>query len=385
MKIFHTADWHLGKLVQGVHMTEDQAFVLESFLAEVKKEKPDCVIIAGDIYDRAVPPTEAINLLNKTLNEIIIELDTPVLAIAGNHDSPSRLDFGSGLMKENGLHIVGNLQKDLDPVVLSDDLGEVHFYLIPYVDPSTVAHVFEDESIKTHDQAMKRITDEIKLKMNPNVRNVFVGHAFVTPYGEVEENTSESERPLAIGGAEHVNAAHFDCFNYTALGHLHRAHYVKKENIRYSGSLLKYSLSEENHKKGFLKVDLDAQGDIFVERIQLKAKRDLYSIEGKMKEILEHERCDDYVFIHLLDDLPVLSPMEKVRSVFPNALHLTRMTKYELIDRKTNKTAKKELSPIEKYELFYEEVKGRKLQAKEKQIIEETILQVMNHNEEVKQ
>ena len=288
-------------------------------------------------------------------------------------------------MKENGLHIVGNLQKDLDPVVLSDDLGEVHFYLIPYVDPSTVAHVFEDESIKTHDQAMKRITDEIKLKMNPNVRNVFVGHAFVTPYGEVEENTSESERPLAIGGAEHVNAAHFDCFNYTALGHLHRAHYVKKENIRYSGSLLKYSLSEENHKKGFLKVDLDAQGDIFVERIQLKAKRDLYSIEGKMKEILEHERCDDYVFIHLLDDLPVLSPMEKVRSVFPNALHLTRMTKYELIDRKTNKTAKKELSPIEKYELFYEEVKGRKLQAKEKQIIEETILQVMNHNEEVKQ
>ncbi len=385
MKIFHTADWHLGKLVQGVHMTEDQAYVLDKFLNEIKKEQPDCVIIAGDIYDRAVPPTEAINLLNETLNKIIIDLKIPVLAIAGNHDSPSRLDFGSGLMRENGLYLVGHLQKELEPVVLTDDSGEVHFYLIPYVDPSTVAHLFEDESIKTHDEAMKKIVDEIEVKMNPNVRNVFIGHAFVTPHGEALENTSESERPLAIGGAEHVKAKHFNSFNYTALGHLHRSHFVQNERIRYSGSLLKYSLSEENHKKGFLQIDLNSQGEVRVKKKELHPIRDLYRVEGKMKEILKHQTSDDYVFIHLLDDLPVLSPMEKVRSIYPNALHLTRMTKAELLNQEKVKRIKEELSPLEKYELFYEEVKGRKLNLEEKQLIEELILKVLNENEEVKQ
>lgn len=385
MKIFHTADWHLGKLVQGVHMTDDQAYVLDAFLNEVKREKPDCIIIAGDIYDRAVPPTEAINLLNESLNQIIIELNIPVLAISGNHDSPSRLDFGSGLMKENGLYLVGSLQKELEPVILSDDSGEVHFYLVPYADPSRVAYLFEDESIKTHDQAMKRIVDEIKTKIDPNVRNVFVGHAFVTAYGEAEENTSESERPLAIGGAEHVNAAHFDCFDYTALGHLHRSHFVRNESIRYSGSLLKYSLSEENHKKGFLMIDLKSQEDLVVEKKLLHPKRDLYRVEGKLKDILKHEVNDDYVFIHLLDDLPVLSPMEKVRSIYPNALHLTRVTKYELLDQKETKKIKDELNPLEKYELFYEEVKGRKLAEEERKLIEEVMLEVLHESEEVKQ
>src|SRR5690625_3627461 len=157
MKIFHTADWHLGKLVQGVYMTEDQRYILEQFIEAVKAEQPDVVIIAGDLYDRAVPPTEAIHLLNEVLDTIVLELGIPVLAIAGNHDSPSRLDFGSKLMEKNGYHIVGQLTEEIKPVILHDEHGEVHFYLVPYCDPSVVRTIFDDENVRTHNDAMGKI------------------------------------------------------------------------------------------------------------------------------------------------------------------------------------------------------------------------------------
>ena len=257
MKIFHTADWHLGKLVQGLYMTEDQEYVLDQFVKDVKREQPDAVIIAGDLYDRAVPPTEAVQLLNKVLDQLILEFDIPVLAIAGNHDSPSRLHFGSNLMRDQGLYMTGTLDKDAKPVVLHDEYGEVHFHLVPYCDPSVVAHVFENETVKTHDQAMGTIVNHLKQTMDQKARHVFIGHAFVTPYGEEEANTSESERPLSVGGSEYVDASHFKPFDYTALGHLHQAHPVKEETVRYAGSLLKYSLSEAHHNKGYLDIEMD--------------------------------------------------------------------------------------------------------------------------------
>src|SRR5690625_4457935 len=199
MKIFHTADWQLGKLVQGVYMTEDQRYILEQFIEVVKTEQPDVVIIAGDLYDRAVPPTEAIHLLNEILDRIVLELGVPVLAIAGNHDSPSRLNFGSKLMEKNGYHIVGQLTEDLEPVILNDEHGEVHFHLIPYCDPSIVRTIFNDDEVRTHNDATRKIVEQITKKMDQSARHIFVGHAFVTPSGEEQENTSESERPLSIG------------------------------------------------------------------------------------------------------------------------------------------------------------------------------------------
>ena len=162
MKFFHTADWHLGKLVQGVYMTEDQEFVLRQFIDAIKEEKPDAVVIAGDLYDRAVPPTEAVQLLNNVLDEIILELKTPVIAIAGNHDSPSRLHFGSRIMTEKGFHVVGQFEKDAPPVILNDEFGEVHFHLVPYCDPSIVRNVLDDEEIKTHDDATTKIIENIQ-------------------------------------------------------------------------------------------------------------------------------------------------------------------------------------------------------------------------------
>lgn len=360
MKFFHTADWHLGKLVQNVYMTEDQKHVLQEFVKAIEEEKPDAVIIAGDLYDRGVPPTEAVNLLDDVLEKIVLELNTPVLAIAGNHDSPSRLHFGSRIMKSKGYHMIGRISESLKPIVLNDEYGEVHFHLVPYADPSVIRHIFEDDNIKTHNDAMKKMTDIIRANMDPNARHVFVGHAFVTQTGEKEENTSDSERPLSIGGTEQVSAGHFEEFHYTALGHLHQAHFVLNETIQYSGSPLKYSISEEKHKKGFIIVEINADGKVTLEKRLLTPIRDMRTVEGKIDEILKHPVNEDYVFVRLLDETPVLMPMEKIRSVYPNAMHVERVIQAPQINggEKTERVARTKMDDLSLFKAFYQEVKG---------------------------
>ncbi len=379
MKFFHTADWHLGKLVQGIYMTEDQRYILQEFIKAVEEEKPDAVIIAGDLYDRAVPPTEAVNLLNEVLETIILELKTPVLAIAGNHDSPSRLDFGSKIMKENGYHIIGNISKNQKPVVLEDEFGEVHFHLIPFADPSVVRHVLEDEEIRTHNDAMRKVIEEIESDMDPNARHVFVGHAFVTPHGEEQENTSESERPIAIGGAEYVEANIFNKFHYTALGHLHQAHFVRNETIRYAGSPLKYSISEEKHKKGYYVVNLDELGKATIEKRLLTPIRDMRRVEATMDDLLKHPINEDYVFVRLLDETPILSPMEKVRTVYPNAMHVERnivfLTENEEVSGE--KTARQKMDDLSLFRAFYQEVKNTSVTEETEMILKEVLQELL--------
>lgn len=326
MKIFHTADWHLGKLVQGVYMTDDQRFVLKQFIAAIDEEQPDVVIIAGDLYDRAIPPVDAVNLLDELLAEIILKRNIPVVAIAGNHDSPTRVQFGNQLMQKTGLHIVGELTSDLKPVVLHDEHGPVHFHLIPFAEPSIVKEVLGDDTITTYDDAMRKMIEQIQLDMEPSARHVCVAHAFITPYGEKGENTSDSERPLAIGGSECINAHYFAPFHYTALGHLHRAHFVLNETIRYAGSPLKFSVSEATHEKGFLIIDLAADGTVTTKKHLLIPRRDLRVVEGTLQEILRHEVSEDYVFVRLTDITPIVGAMEQIRTVYKNAMHVERKT-----------------------------------------------------------
>ncbi|WP_217585801.1 exonuclease SbcCD subunit D [Lentibacillus saliphilus] len=375
MKIFHTADWHLGKLVQGVYMTDDQKNVLDQFIHAVEQEQPDVVLIAGDLYDRAVPPTDAVHLLDEVLEKIIIELRTPVIAIAGNHDSPSRLHFGSHIMEKNGLFLTGRFSKDAKPVVLKDNHGDVHFHLVPYCDPSIVRHEFALEDIRSHNDAMRTVVQNITEKMDPKARHVFVGHAFVTPHGEPEANTSESERPLSIGGSEHVDAHLFTPFHYTALGHLHQAHYVLNETIRYAGSPLKFSSSEVHHNKGYLIIEMDAEGHVDVEKRALVPQRDMRIIETTIGELLQHEGNDDYVFIRLTDETPVLSPMEKVRSIYPNAMHVERATSLPL-ENKANHAYEKSRTQMDELELFrafYKEVEGKEVSQEMEMIFKEVL------------
>ncbi|MDP5275375.1 exonuclease SbcCD subunit D [Chengkuizengella axinellae] len=377
MKFFHTADWHLGKLVQGVYMTEDQRFVLNQFTEAVKQEKPDAVIIAGDLYDRAVPPTEAIDLLDEVLRKIVIEYKIPVIAVAGNHDSPGRLQFGSQMMNAAGYYMVGEFSDQFESIVLHDEFGEVHFHLVPYAEPGKVRYVLQKDEIRTYDEAMEATVERIQENMDHNARHVFVGHAFVTPYGEKAANTSESERPLSMGGTEYVSADHFSSFHYTALGHLHQAHYVKNETIRYAGSPLKYSISEEKHNKVFYIVELDEQGQTNIEKRALTPKRDMYTIEGKLEEIEQMDKNEDYVFVRLLDETPVLSPMERVRTVFPNAMHVERkISMTQLNDQEEQVVERSKMDELSLFKAFYKEVRGTEVTGEtEKQFTE--VLQEM--------
>lgn len=380
MKFFHTADWHLGKLVQSVYLTEDQQYVLEQLLRDIEKEKPDAVIIAGDLYDRAVPPTEAVQLLDRLLKTIVLDLKTPVLAVSGNHDSPSRLNFGSDIMKAAGLHMAGEFSPPFEPVVLHDEHGPVHFYLVPYADPATVRHALQADEISSYDDAMRATVEHIQKTMVPGARSVFVGHAFVTPGGEPEPNTSDSERPLAIGGAEHVSAAHFACFHYTALGHLHQAHYVGSETVQFAGSPLKFSISEEKHKKGYLVVEMDAEGGITVEKRLLTPRRDMRTVEALMEDIERSEKSEDYIYVRLLDKLPVLSPMERIRAVYPNAMHVERKAALEQLNGQADTNAsgggKAGMDMMSLFRSFYQDAKGAEVTEETEQLFLQVLREI---------
>ncbi|WEG11790.1 exonuclease SbcCD subunit D [Pullulanibacillus sp. KACC 23026] len=359
MKFFHTADWHLGKLVHGVYMTDDQRYVLDQFVEAVEAERPDAVIIAGDLYDRAVPPTDAVELLDDRLRTLVMDLKTPVIAIAGNHDSPGRLDFATQLMASNGLYLMGQLKPSLEPVILQDQYGEVHVHQIPYAEPAVIRHLLENEEIHSHQEAMSALIEQIEERLDPKARHILVGHAFVTASGESEPNTSDSERPLSIGGAEHVSAELFKSFHYTALGHLHQAHYVGNPTIRYSGSPLKYSISEEHHNKGYLVVELDQDGQVTVEHRSLKPKHEMRTVEGKLDDLLKGKMSEDYVFVRLLDETPILAPMEKIRSVYPNAMHVERILSQPIATQTVDGIqGRQTLTDQELFKAFYKEVTG---------------------------
>ncbi|WP_090797038.1 exonuclease SbcCD subunit D [Pelagirhabdus alkalitolerans] len=383
MKFLHTADWHLGKIVQGVHMTDDQDYILKEFIKAIETEKPDAVVIAGDLYDRAVPPTEAVSLLDNVLERIILHLEVPVIAIAGNHDSPSRLHFANKIMRSKGYYVTGELSSQLEPVKLEDEHGEVHFHTVPYTDPSQVRTLFGNDDIKSHDDAIKEVVHHIERDMDPNARHVFVGHLFVTPRGEEKENTSTSERQLSVGGAEHVSSEHFKNFHYTALGHLHQAHKVHSDNIRYAGSPLKYSASEERHQKGYYVVEIDEHGHTSIEKKNLIPKRDMRIVRGKMEDLLSQPRNDDYVFVHLEDETPVLSPMEKIRAVFPNTLHIQRdvsITGALSCDASTSTPVRHKMDHLSLFKAFYQEVKGTVL-TDESEAIFKDVLEEVNEEE----
>jgi exonuclease SbcD len=287
------------------------------------------------------------------------------------------LEFGSRLLKASGLHLAGEITYPLEPVVLNDEAGEVHFHLIPYAEPGHVRHLLGDDEIRTHDDAMRKLTELIRLSMDPRARHVLIGHAFVTPRGEPAENTSDSERPLSVGGAEHVSAAHFAGFHYTALGHLHQAHAVGSETVRYAGSLLKYSISEEHHRKGYWMVELDAAGRATVQKRELAPRRDMRTVEGYIADIERHPVHEDFVFVRLLDEAPVLSPMERIRAVYPNALHVERRPAAQGFSGETIAVeGRSGMDDLSLFRAFYKEVKGMELPDETERLFIETMMEI---------
>jgi DNA repair protein SbcD/Mre11 len=354
MKFIHTADWHLGKLVHGIYMTEDQRYFLSQFIDLVEEEKPDAVIIAGDLYDRSVPPTEAVELLNEVLFKINVELKTPVVAISGNHDSAERLSFGSTWYKQSKFYLSGKLENIFEPVQIQG----VNFYMVPYAEPGTVRHLLDDDTIHSHQDAMKSIIGKIEETLNPNEPNVFVGHAFV-----LGGQSCDSERSLSVGGSGCVSADLFAPFSYTALGHLHSPDAISHEKVRYSGSILKYSFSEAKQDKSISIIEMNENGTFDLRKRSLSPKKDMREIEGYLDELLdpsfyERQRVEDYLKIVIQDEGAILDPMNKLRQVYPNVLHFER--KLDIIDAKKKQSFSsvqdKKKTEIELFKEFYEEM-----------------------------
>jgi exonuclease SbcD len=355
VKIIHTADWHLGKIIFQTRLIEEQKQVIQSFLEALEIEKPDAVIIAGDVYDRASPPSEAVELLDNTLKNIIFDLKTPLFLIAGNHDSAERIHFGSEFMKVNGLFVRGKLESFEHPVTLYDEFGEVDFYLLPYIDPAEVKHYLNDEEIHTHQQAYEKLIKQLTDQRKEKSRSVLIGHAFVAGGEE-----SDSERPLSVGGSGVVNASVFHPFDFTALGHLHRPQTLSK-TIHYSGSLMKYSFSETTHQKGYSVITMDGAGQIEIIRKPLKADRDMRIIKGKIDELIEKgksdEHRDDFIMAVLENEKAVMNPIGRLREIYPNIMKIERS--HSGINTDINLTVKQRESKndIELFESFFKQVR----------------------------
>lgn len=326
MKFIHTADWHLGKLLKEHSMTEDQEWLLNNrFLPLVDEEKPDAILLSGDVYDRSYPPEEAVELFDRMTEEIVGKRKIPFIIISGNHDSAERLAVASRLLKWQGLYIFGPLTR-LSPVILEDAWGKVAFCPLPYAEPARVRVMMNvlglegAEDVHSYEDAEKVLSDYL-LSLLPDepMRKVALAHAFAaggTP--------SESERPLSIGGYDRIGDTVFESYDYTALGHLHRPQKTQKdsEKIQYSGSLMRYSFDEVNQKKGVILCDLDKDGKVHTEFKEMVPRYQVRCMEGAFDVLMgeETEPSDDYLQIRLTDEAPVIDAMPKLRAKFPHAL-----------------------------------------------------------------
>lgn len=321
MRFIHSGDWHLGRLFHARSLVEDQAYVLDQFVELVRERRPDAVLLAGDIYDRAVPPAEAVTLLDDVLSRIVVGEGVPVVMIAGNHDSPDRLGFGARLLASGGLTVVGRYQGEVPALELDDAHGPLRIYPLPYCEPAVVRDALGIE-VADHDAAMAAVLEQVRAGHPTGVRSLLVAHAFVAGGAE-----SESERPLSVGGSGAVDARRFEGFDFVALGHLHRPQTLAGR-LHYAGSLMKYSLSEADHDKSVSVVEIGADGAASVERVQLAPRRDLRRIRGELAALIEAGRDDpeneDYVFATLTDSGALLDPMARLREAYPNALGCER-------------------------------------------------------------
>ena len=373
MKFIHTSDWHIGRQFHNTSLLEDQRHVLDQIVGYIEQEEVDALVIAGDIYDRSVPPASAVAMLDEFISRICSDMQVPVILIPGNHDGAERLRFGSRQLSSAGLHIIGDLKQVEEPVMLNSEAGEIAFYGIPYNDPETVCNLFEVD-VTSYDEAHTFLVEKIKAVKNQNQQSVLISHCFLDGAQE-----SESERPLSIGGADRVSYEPCVDFDYVALGHLHSPQYKGEEHIRYSGSILKYSFSEQNQKKGVTLVELDKNGSKESRHLPLKPLRDMRIVEGEIQAVLEQGKVDpnneDYLLVRLTDRTAILDPMNKLRSVYPNVLHLEKPGMLETGEQKVSRETLKR-GELEMFRDFFVQITGQALNDAQDEAIQQAITEL---------
>ncbi len=318
MKIAHLADLHLGKTLHGYSLIEDQRYICREITEKIRDHQIDTVIIAGDVYDRAVPSAEATVLLNDFLNDLS-DLNVNVLMIAGNHDSADRLSYGASLFKKMKIYIAGSYTGKLEPVVLEDDYGEICFYLLPFIRPLHVnRYLGEEEKTGSYTEAVDYVLKHAGI--DETKRNVLVMHQFVTG-AKVDENGSEE---LIVGGLDQVSVDVLKGFDYTALGHIHRPQTILNETIRYSGTPLKYSLGEIGQTKSFPVIELKEKGVVDIQTVELKPLHEMRQVKGTFRKITKnHEQVSlDYVHVILTDENEITDAGRILRNIYPNILRL---------------------------------------------------------------
>ncbi|MCI8497346.1 MAG: exonuclease SbcCD subunit D, partial [Clostridiales bacterium] len=319
MRILHTADWHLGKVIFSRSLLPEQEHFIHSWLpAFLDREKPDCIVLSGDVFDRPVAPADAIRLLDEAFSEIIVEREIPLLLITGNHDGAERLSLGASLLRKQGLYISCYPSDALSPVTLSDEQGEVQFWLLPFLTPPEIRALLEDDSLRGFADCYGALFRKIRSLQKPGVRQVLAAHCFV---GGAQ--TSEGEAQVFVGTAGELPASLFDGFDYVALGHLHGAQRAGRDCVRYAGSPLKYSFDEVHQKKSVTLVDLTLS-ECRYELYDIQPLHDMRRIRGTLRQLLDaaaqDEHREDFVYASLQDEGPVFEPMQRLREYYPNIL-----------------------------------------------------------------
>lgn len=357
MRILHTADWHLGKMVNDFSMLEGQSYYLNALIETLKTKEIDAIIMAGDLYDRSLPPKEAVTLANTILTRMIKELQVPVFVIAGNHDSNERVEYGSLLLADSQLYIEGTVKKETRKI----SLNGTNFYLLPFADHVSIRELLQDDSIKNIEDATRVQIEAIKATMDPNEVNILIAHGYIIDYSQDTSETSDSERPLSIGTAEYVNVHLFDDFDYVALGHLHKAQKVSSDKVRYSGSILKYSKSETAHKKQVSIVTVDKSG-VSIEPLYIEPLRDMRIVKGTFSECMGGQ-SDDYLFFELEDTEYVMDAMNQLRLRYPQAMGLEYVTQRqtETVALQHNQEDLQKTTLPELFKDFYEQYRNLEL------------------------
>ena len=350
MRFAHLSDLHIGKRVNGFSMIEDQKYILNQVVEIIKREEVEAVILAGDIYDKTIPSAEAVQVLDDFLIQLS-NLNLPIFVISGNHDSAERLSFGARVLRKSQIYISELYNGEITPITLEDEYGKIHVYLMPFLKPALVRQALGREEIVTYQDAVEMAIHQIPLKEED--RNILVAHQFV-----IGASKSDSEE-VSVGGLDQISHTLFESFDYTALGHIHGPQHIGKETIRYCGTPLKYSFSEEAHTKSVTIIDLEQKGKTTIRMVPLIPMRDMRKIRGKYEEIISQALADnrsleDYIQITLTDEEDVLNGLENLRKIYPNIMRFEYDNKRTREQNElTNAVVIEQRSELELFEEFY--------------------------------
>ena len=377
MKIMHLSDLHIGKKVNEYSMLQDQEYILKEILQIIDDEKVETVIIAGDVYDRSLPPNEALELFDEFLYQLSSR-NVNVFVISGNHDSPERISYGGRMMTENKIFLSPVYDGNVKPTTLNDEYGKVNFYMLPFVRPADIRRYFPDENIENYTDAVKVAIDNMNVDFSE--RNILITHQFVTG-----AELSESE-DIIVGGTDNVSGEVFDGFDYVALGHIHREQTVGKDNIRYCGTPLKYSFSEAKHIKSVTILDFRGKENIEYSKIPLTPLRDMREIRGTYDELTlkssyESTNTDDYLHITLTDEEDIPDAIGKLRSIYPNIMKLDydnlRTRGSGIVDAIENIESK---SPFELFADLFKQQNNQDMSEEQEEIMRNLIDKIWEEN-----